>query len=54
MCDLNLQKTEELWYADEVEILAPVSPSKIVCVGRNYAEHARELGNEIPAEPLFF
>jgi 2-keto-4-pentenoate hydratase/2-oxohepta-3-ene-1,7-dioic acid hydratase in catechol pathway len=30
------------------------SPSKIVCVGRNYAEHAAELGNEVPAEPLLF
>lgn len=29
-------------------------PSKIVCVGRNYREHARELGNEVPAEPLLF
>ena len=29
-------------------------PSKIVCVGRNYVEHARELGNEVPAEPLIF
>lgn len=29
-------------------------PSKIVCVGRNYAEHARELGNEVPKEPLIF
>lgn len=29
-------------------------PSKIVCVGRNYAEHARELGNEVPREPLLF
>jgi 2-keto-4-pentenoate hydratase/2-oxohepta-3-ene-1,7-dioic acid hydratase in catechol pathway len=29
-------------------------PSKIVCVGRNYLEHARELGNELPAEPLIF
>jgi 2-keto-4-pentenoate hydratase/2-oxohepta-3-ene-1,7-dioic acid hydratase in catechol pathway len=31
-----------------------VHPSKIVCVGRNYLEHARELGNEMPAEPLLF
>src|SRR5438105_15275121 len=31
-----------------------VAPSKIICVGRNYAEHARELGNEAPAEPLLF
>ena len=30
------------------------SPSKIVCVGRNYAEHAAELGNEVPAETLLF
>jgi len=30
------------------------SPSKIVCVGRNYAEHAAELGNEVPSEPLIF
>ena len=32
----------------------PQRPSKIVCVGRNYLEHARELGNEVPAEPLIF
>lgn len=31
-----------------------VQPSKIVCVGRNYAAHARELGNEVPREPLLF
>lgn len=37
-----------------VRLLPPVSPSKIVCVGRNYAEHARELGNEAPPEPLIF
>src|SRR6266542_5802234 len=29
-------------------------PGKIVCIGRNYREHAKELGHEIPAEPLFF
>lgn len=38
----------------EVRLLAPVLPSKIVAVGRNYAEHAAELGNEVPAEPLLF
>ncbi|MGA3151259.1 MAG: fumarylacetoacetate hydrolase family protein [Streptosporangiaceae bacterium] len=38
----------------DVRLLAPVLPSKIVAVGRNYAEHARELGNEPPAEPLLF
>ncbi len=35
-------------------LLPPVTPSKIVCVGRNYRDHARELGNEVPAEPLLF
>jgi 2-keto-4-pentenoate hydratase/2-oxohepta-3-ene-1,7-dioic acid hydratase in catechol pathway len=35
-------------------LLPPCSPSKIMCVGRNYAEHVRELGNEIPGEPLIF
>jgi len=37
-----------------VRLLAPVEPSKIVCVGRNYAAHAAELGNEVPKEPLIF
>ncbi len=37
-----------------VRLLAPVVPSKIICVGRNYSEHAKELGNEVPAEPLIF
>lgn len=31
-----------------------VRPGKIVCIGRNYREHAKELGNEVPSEPLFF
>jgi 2-keto-4-pentenoate hydratase/2-oxohepta-3-ene-1,7-dioic acid hydratase in catechol pathway len=31
-----------------------MTPSKIVCVGRNYVEHAREMGNDVPKEPLFF
>jgi 2-keto-4-pentenoate hydratase/2-oxohepta-3-ene-1,7-dioic acid hydratase in catechol pathway len=34
--------------------MLPLSPSKIVCVGRNYAAHAKELGNEVPTEPLIF
>ncbi|HVF51563.1 MAG TPA: fumarylacetoacetate hydrolase family protein [Pyrinomonadaceae bacterium] len=38
----------------EVRLLAPVAPSKIVCVGRNYKEHAAELGNPMPSEPLLF
>ncbi len=39
---------------ENVKFLPPTSPSKIVCVGRNYAEHAAELGNEVPTEPLLF
>jgi len=38
----------------EIRLLAPAAPSKIVCVGRNYAAHAAELGNELPKEPLIF
>jgi 2-keto-4-pentenoate hydratase/2-oxohepta-3-ene-1,7-dioic acid hydratase in catechol pathway len=39
---------------EEAALLAPVRPSKIVCVGRNYREHAAELGHEVPKEPLLF
>ena len=42
------------WRASDARLLAPVDPRKIVCVGRNYAAHAAELGNEIPKEPLIF
>lgn len=38
----------------EAHLLAPVEPGKIVCIGRNYRDHAKELGNEVPAEPLLF
>jgi 2-keto-4-pentenoate hydratase/2-oxohepta-3-ene-1,7-dioic acid hydratase in catechol pathway len=39
---------------EEATLLVPVRPSKIVCVGRNYREHAAELGYEVPKEPLIF
>lgn len=39
---------------DEVKILAPVLPSKIVCVGLNYADHAKEMGLKTPDEPVIF
>ena len=39
---------------DECRILAPVLPSKLVCVGKNYAAHAAEFGTEVPEEPLLF
>jgi 2-keto-4-pentenoate hydratase/2-oxohepta-3-ene-1,7-dioic acid hydratase in catechol pathway len=38
----------------EAVLLAPVQPSKIVCIGRNYREHAAELGHDVPTEPLIF
>ena len=37
-----------------MKLLEPIAPSKIVCVGRNYREHAAELGNKMPDEPLLF
>ena len=39
---------------EEVETLPPCEPSKIVCVGRNYADHAEEMGSDVPDRPLFF
>ena len=47
-------RTGETVPLEGLRLLAPVIPSKIVCVGRNYADHAAELGNEPPAEPLLF
>ncbi len=38
----------------DVKLLAPSEPTKILCVGRNYVEHAKELGNEVPKIPLIF
>lgn len=47
-------ETKEVISISDLKMLLPVFPSKIVCVGRNYAEHAAELGNEVPKEPLIF
>jgi len=49
-----LLETATSFPLSEVKLLAPVVPSKIVCVGRNYKEHAAELGNKMPEEPLLF
>ncbi|MGB9179043.1 MAG: fumarylacetoacetate hydrolase family protein, partial [Pyrinomonadaceae bacterium] len=49
----ELEQDAPLQLAD-VKLVAPVTPSKIVCVGRNYKEHAAELGNKMPEEPLLF
>jgi 2-keto-4-pentenoate hydratase/2-oxohepta-3-ene-1,7-dioic acid hydratase in catechol pathway len=53
MDDLRTKRVDHL-SLEEAPLLVPVRPSKILCVGRNYREHAAELGNEVPAEPLIF
>jgi 2-keto-4-pentenoate hydratase/2-oxohepta-3-ene-1,7-dioic acid hydratase in catechol pathway len=53
MEDLRTKRVDHL-SLEEAPLLVPVRPSKILCVGRNYREHAAELGNEVPAEPLIF
>jgi 2-keto-4-pentenoate hydratase/2-oxohepta-3-ene-1,7-dioic acid hydratase in catechol pathway len=50
----NWVEGHKIWDLKNVRLLAPCAPSKIVCVGRNYAAHAAELGNELPKEPLIF
>ncbi len=47
-------RTDRAIAVSEVKLLSPVTPSKIVCVGRNYREHAAEMGNKMPDEPLLF
>jgi 2-keto-4-pentenoate hydratase/2-oxohepta-3-ene-1,7-dioic acid hydratase in catechol pathway len=48
------RESNRAWPLAEVKLLPPSIPSKIVCVGRNYREHAAELGNDVPKEPLIF
>ena len=48
------RRTDQVAPLDAVRLLAPVIPTKILCVGRNYADHAREMGGDVPAEPLIF
>jgi 2-keto-4-pentenoate hydratase/2-oxohepta-3-ene-1,7-dioic acid hydratase in catechol pathway len=48
------QRKEALTPLVDVKLLPPSEPTKIVCVGRNYVEHAKELGNEVPKVPLIF
>ena len=51
----GVHPTGEVIPLDEVKLLAPVLPrSKVICVGRNYLEHIKELNNDIPSEPLLF
>jgi len=48
------KRTGRSWPLAEVRLLAPVVPTKVVCQGRNYVEHAAELNNPVPKEPLIF
>ncbi|MCM3554942.1 fumarylacetoacetate hydrolase family protein [Janibacter melonis] len=51
----RIELTGRTTTVDEVRLLAPVIPrSKIIGIGRNYADHAAEMGNEVPAEPMMF
>ncbi|WP_225334302.1 fumarylacetoacetate hydrolase family protein [Halomicrobium urmianum] len=45
---------DESYAPEEVDILPPCEPTKIVCIGRNYADHADEMGNDVPDRPLLF
>jgi 2-keto-4-pentenoate hydratase/2-oxohepta-3-ene-1,7-dioic acid hydratase in catechol pathway len=50
----ELRFTGQRWALPDVRLLSPILPSKVVCIGRNYADHAAEHGAEVPAEPLLF
>lgn len=46
--------TGDRWALPDVRLVAPILPSKVVCVGKNYADHAAEMGAEAPAVPVIF
>jgi 2-keto-4-pentenoate hydratase/2-oxohepta-3-ene-1,7-dioic acid hydratase in catechol pathway len=46
--------TGDRWALPDVRLLSPILPSKVVALGRNYAEHAKEMGGEVPSTPLIF
>ncbi len=50
----ELSLTNQVAPLEKVRLLAPIIPSKVLCVGKNYADHAAELGSDVPAEPLIF
>ncbi|WP_248958161.1 fumarylacetoacetate hydrolase family protein [Sphaerisporangium perillae] len=50
----EIQFTGERYPLQEVRLVTPMLPSKVIAIGKNYAEHAREMGGEAPAEPLIF
>ncbi|MEV4808279.1 fumarylacetoacetate hydrolase family protein [Micromonospora avicenniae] len=50
----EIKFTGARWALSDVRLLSPILPSKVIGVGRNYAEHAAEHGSEVPKEPLLF
>ena len=52
--DDRIEAAGRTYAREDVDVLPPTDPSKIVCIGRNYAKHADELGNEVPDRPLLF
>jgi 2-keto-4-pentenoate hydratase/2-oxohepta-3-ene-1,7-dioic acid hydratase in catechol pathway len=50
----NPTYTGNSWPMADVRVLAPILPSKVICIGKNYAEHVQEMGGEAPANPVMF
>src|SRR5215469_10332696 len=48
------QRTGRQWPTDSIKFLPPSTPSKIVCVGKNYVDHAAEMGGPPPPNPIIF
>ncbi|MCU4753858.1 fumarylacetoacetate hydrolase family protein [Halobacteria archaeon AArc-curdl1] len=51
---IHVSDTTYEFESDEIDVLAPCEPSKIVCIGRNYADHAAEMDSDVPDRPLLF
>ncbi len=54
LAESSIQASGETFPLEDVRLLPPCVPTKIICVGRNYANHAKELGNAVPEKPLLF
>jgi 2-keto-4-pentenoate hydratase/2-oxohepta-3-ene-1,7-dioic acid hydratase in catechol pathway len=50
----GVEPTDQVAPLERVPLLAPIIPSKVLCVGKNYADHAAEMDSDVPAEPLIF
>ena len=50
----NPTYTGNSWPMADLRVLAPILPSKVICIGKNYAEHVQEMGGEAPANPVMF